>query len=258
MRKIALRVLIVAVLFSALHALPATALTLTGCTGGDFGNDCSLQELLNGGSIETNGITFQSWTLPGNVNDFGATALTSIKVVPLDESLATGLRYFANGSLTFAPTLEVPAGDLKIGFRVNGEIEGATLQIHTPETPSGFAFLFQSLCTSGFDSPSPCPSGNVVSNLQPISDPLFGSTLEETNSFSALSGLFLTLGIQLGGIPGEAPSLDSFEQRFEVFELTDETVPETPRVPEPSSLVLLGSSAGLWLAASWRRRRAAR
>jgi hypothetical protein len=247
----------------AISASESSAATLTGCGGGDFGAGCSLQELLSGGSIETGGVRLDQWALPGNINEIPGSDLTKIEVVPIDESVATGIRYLADPGLNYTPKGSDPlAVDLKLGFRVTGlgtqQINGDELEIlrhgFGDESVSAFAFLFQTDCTDGFNAPSPCvgviPGGSpqaLSDQLDPLA-PLLG-----TGAFPLQSSFFVTLGVQLGGVEGDSVTLNSFEQRFLLHSTPNEV---GPTVPEPGTLMLLGSGAASLLAVTLRRRRA--
>ena len=243
----------------------SSAATLTGCGGVDFGAGCSLQELLNGGSIETGGVRLDQWALPGSINEIPGSDLTKVQVVPIDESIATGIRYEADPGLTYAPGASDPlAVDLKLGFRVTGlgtqQINGDELEIlrhlFGENSASAFAFLFQADCTDGFNAPSPCAGPISGGSPQALSDQLDPSASPlGTGAFPLQSSFFVTLGIQLGGVEGDSVILNSFEQRFLLHSTQGEVGP-TPPVPEPGTLILLGSGASGLLAVALRRRRA--
>lgn len=92
-----------AALFGCLALAPArAAVVYTGC-GADFATGCSLQELVDGGSITVNDMTFTGWSLFDNDADPGVPVplLSMIRVTGLDDqSHAPGLRYEANGQWT--------------------------------------------------------------------------------------------------------------------------------------------------------------
>ncbi len=52
--------------------------TLTGCNGGDFGTECSLAELGNGGTIQFNGVLFSNW-----VTSVVSGSLSHIRITPI-------------------------------------------------------------------------------------------------------------------------------------------------------------------------------
>src|SRR6202008_2053328 len=94
----------------------ATVTSNCGLAGSDFGTDCSLQELIGGGSITVNGVTFDTFTWQSQVFAGSLGPLTAIRVDGVDSRSRPALTFTDTGTSWDRAGLTVTINHL--GFRV--------------------------------------------------------------------------------------------------------------------------------------------
>ncbi len=205
----------------------------------------SLDNLVNGGSISVHGNQFTDWLI------FTSSSLTpnleEIEVLPLDDDpLNPGLQFLFGNQVQFTATGDLQSQFFDFGFTVStvsGEpmIQDNSLSLtghRFSEDPEGEEFLnvFEDVWDAGFD--------NILGEKQVTADKLFpeNNVFFDMAEFSPQSTINVDIFTDLNTLAaGDFVSLDSLEMRFS-------------QVPEPSTLVLLGSGFGLLCLWGQRRR----
>jgi hypothetical protein len=221
--------------------LAQALVTTTGCAGGAFGGDCSLAELIGGGTITVGDKRFDTWTLFENQKPAD---LANILVTPLDDDpLNPGLRYTGNGEWSLpaesGSTFQVNTFGFKVSttdgaLRIkDNSLELLSVIFGTGST-SAFAEVGEVACTDAFNTPTPCDS--LVANKSVFADQLFGNQLTDSATFTPVASLFVTLNVKWG-TDSDADSVDlaQFQHRFSQLPVSG--------VPAPASLALLAVSA---------------
>ncbi len=224
--------LIIFFAFTMQHA--SAAVTLSGCTGGDFGDDCSLAELHAGGSIQINDLLFDNWSVSVNAGSLNLISVTAID----DGSVEPGPGLFFKG-----PGAVV---NESIGFEMNYDVStiGATPKLTGYEvtigfmdrlgTANGFAAMevTDNVLLDTFSSPVEIanPEPTVTETIPTLSD-LFTNCNNDGNcpgttpplSYVISSNFKVTTNLDVGG--GPSGSFTSFDltERFSLVNTTGTT-----------------------------------
>lgn len=102
------------VLFVVTLKSASAVTTLTGCTGGDFGDDCSLAELKASGSIQVDDIVFDNWdvnVVQGSLSLISVVAIDDGSLEPGPGLLFTGPGAASNESVGFEMNYDVSTAD---------------------------------------------------------------------------------------------------------------------------------------------------
>jgi hypothetical protein len=115
---------------TALLMLPAPSHALvqtSGCIGGDFGDDCSLAELLanyDSHFIRIDNLLFRNFLFSVFPSDDHPPNPAQIRVLPLGEGTTTpGIRLEPQGQFSYTPGLSMP--DVSLGFHVSFGVQAA-------------------------------------------------------------------------------------------------------------------------------------
>lgn len=239
----------------------ATPITTTGCEGGPLDNDCSLSELIAGGSIKVRDKIFQNWTLIKNEGRVTGSApkpaappapdLDKILVTPIDEPNNPGLKFTDNSPIeegwsffgspgrNFVIETEFEFDVVVVDGRPLIKDNSLELQSFATGGPGGGLIQIDEMLFSAQDNF--ITDKTVFHSVEPgIPDRLFDSkTFQPTNFVRPLLEVFLATD-EAGGFF----DLNMFEVRFS-------------QVPEPSMFAI--SSLGLLSVGifGWRRKRRA-
>ncbi len=223
--------------------------------------ECSLNELVAGGSITIDDLTFSGWNSLDtffeefNANDVrdGAFDTSQIFVAGID-AIATGnlnefilgLKFFTTSGLSLPFLLDPVEGaelELNIDYDATAtsgtEITATKLQLGDRNLGSNDSYVEVNLDEALLNLQVFDELDNGTSDMVLMADETFAS---------AQTSLALTSNIQMGTfIDGDVELFD-----FSVF-LTVQTDPVTANVPEPSGTMLLFLSLALLVAARYRR-----
>lgn len=243
---------ICALFVTALSASEVKALIVTsGCTGGDFGNQCSLAELTAGGSFRINDKVFDSWSLSALGIGLPNPPTTNRQVIRVDQidslfnpgftlvDTANTWRFVNDGTKPIDGTGAAQLLDVLV-FRVAtidgvARIKDNTLEVTIGEmlenVPDGstHAQVVEDLRNLPLQKEAVC-------GLDPNPDPSAckNSTLMDHKDFAPVAFLDITKTISLrADSRGDLAEVDSITQRFS-------------QVPEPTTLLLVVTAlAGL-------------
>ncbi len=221
-------IIMTALLATTVSPLPAHALEiLTGCGGGDFGADCSLAELVAGGSIQIDNSLFDDWSFSGN-----GLSSNSISVTPIGEGTSNpgpGIRLAAPGissdadfslnydvsTIDFSITLDDYTLDMAVGQIVGNASGFAAMEV--VDNDSGNEIACGGLL--------PCDEPVVTESNSTKSDVF----TDEVSGFEVLSKDFNVTTNMLAFVgSGESFEFIVIEQSFS-------------HVPEPTTALLLGA-----------------
>jgi hypothetical protein len=239
-------VVLAAWLAATLSPGPARALvTLTGCTGGDFGDDCSVAELVAGGSIQIDNTVFDGWSYSGN----GITEDTLL-VEPLGEGTmdpGPGLRLTGPGvgsdtSVDFALNYDASTGD------ATRTLEGYTFEISLGQiTGAAGAFAATEVVDNDIGKEIACGGlGGGTACEEPIpdqNDPIKSDVFTDEDTGLAVFSKDANVNTNMMAFTGAGESLEFvvLEQSFLVG------------VPEPAPSLLLATGALVLLGARFAR-----
>jgi len=223
--------------FAAL-ALPVVAhaqVVLTGCDGGDFGDECSVAELVAGGSIQIDNSSFDGWTYSEN----GIPA-TSISATPLGEGTSNpgpGIRFSAPGV----------GADASVDFELNYDastvdssrtLEGYTFDIALGQiTGAAGAFAATEVVDNTSGKEIACGGlGGAVFCEEPVvdqNDPTKSDVFTDEDTGDAVFSRDFNVNTNMMAFTGAGESLEFIvlEQSFLVG------------VPEPAPSLLLATGA---------------
>ena len=223
--------------FGAAPQLASAAVTVTGCSGGTFGDACGLNELVAGGSMAIGGYTFSNFAL--SLAQGRLLNSSAIRVDAIDIAGSAGFSF-----VDVAGTLRAVNGDLtsnNLSFDItplagSPQLLGGSLRVAVGDiTGSGsyataFADLFNPSLTSFYGNMTAYCDGPTCTNST-VSSPL-----SLTGPQSALS---VVAGIDVAAAAGGLAQINSVSMVL------------TP-VPEPEVLPLLGLGIA---ALAWRQRK---
>lgn len=241
--------------FLSLSHLVNAAIMTTGCAAA---TSCSMSELVGGGSISVDDVSFNSWAESENflaifdeLNDFddGLLDLSQIFVSGIDTVATGNLNEFTLGlmissrtefSLTaeaFSQLQEIPEAELELTaeFNVNAtgstEITGVSLEMGTtdlgPDTQDTFVEVNLDEVGSAF-------------GLQVFEENIFGAfddILFDDVAFPPLTSIDMENNIQVGTF--DAGTVGLFNYSFLFTTITQSQPPPPPAVPAPAAVYLL-------------------
>ena len=212
----------------------SASVMLAGCEGGDFGADCSIAELIAGGSIQIDNSLFDAWNYSGN----GISA-DAISVAPLGE----GTMDPGPGVRLTMPGVSNDSVDFELNYDVSTSDSTMTLHDYTVDiafgqiigAAGGFAAMEvvdndtgREIACGGLGGAVMCEEPTVDENNSTKSD-IF---TDETTGLDVLSKDFnVNTNMMAFSGAGESVEFIVIEQSFSVA------------VPEPAPALLLATGA---------------
>jgi len=229
MKRLATAAALVGVLGVAAGQAGASVV-LTGCSGGSFGADCGLDELIAGGSVSVNETLFANWSL--SLFDGRPLDASAIRVDPIDNLHNPGFTLTDTARTLRAADGDFSLNDLVFTVSVTGgplRIYGNSLAVRFGSMSNPGAFTYADAAENVFDA-----GASLLSNLD-----LFCQTAACANggsfdaaSFPLQTDLLVFAGINIASESvGDAAQIDSITMRF-------------AQIPEPGILALLGLGIG--------------
>jgi hypothetical protein len=205
----------------AVPSISGASIALSGCAGGAFGNACSLDELLAGGSFDVNGTQFTNFTLDAFARPLDTNL---IQVSPVDSLANPGFTLIDTGG-----TLRAADGDLTdntLSFFATSAFRfiGSTLAAQFGEITNPGEFTFADVSETVFDS-----SFSLIANKRVLCDTAAcaNSTGTDSASFPEQASVLAFLNIIVGsGGPGDVAQINSITATV-------------AQVPEPATFALL-------------------
>ena len=246
---------------AAAAALPVqAAISVSGCSGGDLGDDCSLRELFLGGTITVDDKLFGTWTgfettflfanAPGNPE---ASRAANILVTPDDsDPLNPGLRFSTSAADTLSVSGQNARSTFEFGYTVETTDGSPRIKDNSLELAiavftgdgGGVVSIIERACSAGFEFFNQC--GTEVAFKSVVADTVEDVIdLVDEATFAPRSQLFVSSFFSLfNSEEGDSAALLVWEQHF-----------SQTSVPEPGSFALLGAAvAGMWGVRVRRRR----
>jgi hypothetical protein len=232
-----------------LAAAPAEAIVvLTGCAGGDFGDDCSMAELLAGGSIRVDDKLFDNWRdyAAQFTGDGFPVDADTIRVLPIGEGTRDGIGIRYQSAFFFIlGANETSSQDTTWTYDVSNIFGNATIVDNVMRIEAGSADVGDGLLAA-----IQIAETVVDVNNDPLADKLVfivdpgADQIEVQRFFEPVNFLTVTKDIGLVVICDNgdcgAAFISDFEQSFS-------------QIPGPATLVLLGAGL-LGLGAAARRK----
>jgi hypothetical protein len=208
--------------------LSQAATLLSGCSGGAFGADCSLAELLAGGSIQVGATQFSNFAL--SLFSGRAIYASLIRVDPIEASMTAGLRLVDTGNTLRAQNGDATQNDFGFNVSVIGGpgITSTSLNMSVGDLSGAGSF------SDVFDIALSSNLVNVLGANNIICDPSVSpscanTSLTDVAQFARTTGLAITGGFDVVADTVGVAEINSITYQFSL-------------VPEPASmaLVLLG------------------
>jgi hypothetical protein len=198
----------------------------SGCSGIDFGAQCSLSELIAGGSIVVGLTQFANFSLA----EFAGRAVdtTLIRVDPIEVPFTAGLRLVDTGNTLRAQDSDATQNDFSFTVTIIGgllNITGSSVVMSTGDLSGAGSFtnIFEIIQSS--DLVDVLGANNVICDAS-VAPTCANSDLQDFAQFPGVSGLALFGGLDVVADTGGVAEINSITFQFS-------------QVPEPASIALL-------------------